>query len=116
MLNHWGQQVAIGSTVGVGFRRSGSQWHQLGVVVKLENRRPNVWSDITWVALVVWVSEERGDCFPHDGPIFTSNFPAEDLLVIDDESIAPPLLQALGSAYADWVFKHAPEPFVAPAR
>lgn len=116
MKNHWGQEISIGSTVGVGFRRTGAKWHQLGVVVKTEEKPINSWSRPEWVALVIWVSEDRGQKDWYDGPIFHSQYPARDLLVIDDESIDEDLLGHLEAAYADWVFRHAPVPFTAPAR
>lgn len=103
--------MSIGSVVGVGYRRTGASWHQLGVIVKLEEKEPNSWSRSPkdWIASVVWHSWDRGVGGCYNGPTFMSQFPVRDLLVIDDETIDEDLLGALENAYADWVFSHTPD-------
>lgn len=116
MKNYWGQEIAIGSTVGVGY--SGATWHQLGVVVKLEEKPEVSWRPERkfWAASVIWVSDDRGGRSWYDGPVFQSQYPAADLLVIDDSTIDPVLFDALADAYAEWIFTHSPEPFIAPTK
>lgn len=115
MKNFWGQEISIGSVVGVGFRRSGAKWHQLGVVVDIQEKSIEYRTETYWQASVVWVSSERGDLRWFSGPIFRSAWPARDLLVIEEDTIDDELLGKLSDAYADVMLKREPSDFVADA-
>lgn len=115
MKNFWGQEIAIGSTVGVGYRRTGSKWRQLGTVVKLTEKKlawPRNGQETFWQATVVWVSEERGERSWYDGPTFMSPWDVRDLLVVDEKTLDPNLVEAIDNAYADYMFRHEPSDFV----
>jgi hypothetical protein len=109
MKNFWGQEIHIGSTVGVGYRRTGATWHQVGVVVTLEEKLLpyyNPDSKTYWATRVVWISEDRGGCNWYDGPVFESSWNAEDLLLLANESLDPGLQESLRKAWSDWQVKH----------
>ena len=113
MKNFWGQEITIGSLVGVGFRRTGAKWHQLGVVVNIQ-KKPLGW-DVAkekWVASVVWVSEDRGQKSWYDGPNFRSAWEVQDLLAIDETTIDAGLLDKLNEAYADVMMDREPSGFI----
>ncbi|QSM01100.1 hypothetical protein SEA_NANOSMITE_55 [Mycobacterium phage Nanosmite] len=123
MKNLFGQEIAIGSVVGVGYRRSHSAEHALGVVVHMW---PVPYTHTTWTppekygepwgredetreymfAKVRWVIARNGNAF-------TSHWNINDLILVDDRGLDVGYALLLDKAYEAFMFDNkAPSDFI----
>ncbi|QNL30767.1 hypothetical protein SEA_ESTES_58 [Mycobacterium phage Estes] len=124
MKNLFGQEITIGSVVGVGFRRSNSSCHALGVVLDMV---PIPYTHYSWVPNdgegKPWtrVSEQREwmktkvRWVPTTSEYnFITHWNVEDLILVDDAALGTEYRGRLDAAYAEYMLdEKKPSDFVA---
>lgn len=120
MQNAFGQEITIGSIVGLGIRSGNSSEQRVGVVLELFSKTS--YGRETWSAKCAWYDAslqfiwdpktETSSSVPRPGSVLISNQQFRFFL-LDEETIDPEILAALIAAYENHFLDKPASDFVA---